>query len=422
MERPTTEVLVVGAGYAGMLFTMRLAGKAPSKSTHITLVNDSVTFTERLRLHQFATNHTIRWRSIPRMLAKTSVSFVEGHVSAIDTERRAVYVATRANNQDNRVIPYDYLVYALGSYTDRDSVPGVAEYAYTLAPYGPHSAASLREKLPALQERDARITVVGGGPTGIETAAEIASSYPRLRVQLVTEGQLGMFLSNGISRYIQRSLMRLGVEILDETAVTAVRADGIVTGERPTIPSDLTIWTGGFVAPPLAREAGLIVNERNQVLVDPFMRALSHPEIYAIGDAAYPQEEPGVAVRMSAATATILGAHGADCLSAVLLGAMPRPLSFAYLGQAIALGQGNAIGFNNYPDDKPRHPYFKGQLAFQTRELFVRYLADAPSIERRLPGSFYWPGKRRYAMARQRLASTESALAQSRPLDPALKQ
>jgi len=100
---------------------------------------------------------------------------------------------------------------------------------------------------------------------------------------------------------------------------------------------------------------------------------------------------------MSAVTATILGAHGADCLSAELQGRTPRPLSFAYLGQGIALGPHKAIGFNNYPDDLPRQPYFKGRLGYEGREIFVRLLATLPSIERRLPGSFFWLGKGLYA-------------------------
>jgi hypothetical protein len=107
---------------------------------------------------------------------------------------------------------------------------------------------------------------------------------------------------------------------------------------------------------------------------------------------------------MSAATATILGAHGADCMSAVLRGKQPKPLSFAYLGQGIALGRGNAIGFNNYPDDRPHRPYFTGRLAYRVREVFVRYLASASRFERRWPG-FFWPGKGRYAAAQRRLAA-----------------
>jgi hypothetical protein len=103
---------------------------------------------------------------------------------------------------------------------------------------------------------------------------------------------------------------------------------------------------------------------------------------------------------MSAFTACILGAHGADSLSAAIAGKTPRPLSFAYVGQGIALGRNNAIGFNSYPDDRAKRPYFTGRLAYQIRDGFVRYLAAVPQLERRWPGSFVWLGKRRYTDGR----------------------
>jgi len=59
---PSTRILVIGAEYAGLLFTMRLAGKAARQHVQIALVNESVTFTEHPRLHQFATNQVVQWR------------------------------------------------------------------------------------------------------------------------------------------------------------------------------------------------------------------------------------------------------------------------------------------------------------------------------------------------------------------------
>jgi NADH dehydrogenase len=363
---PSTRILVIGAGYAGLLFTMRVAGKVARQNVQIALVNESDTFTERPRLHQFATNQRVQWRSLPQMLRRTHVQFIQGRVTSIAPAHHEIVIM---HQQQTQHMEYDYLIYALGSETDRKTVSGVAEYAYTLAASGPLSAAVLRDTLPSFEARGGQIVVSGGGATGIETAAEVASAYPHIKVRLVTREPLALFLGKSVASSIRRSLQRLGVEIIDQVGVTAVRAQSVVTDQGNELACDLCIWTGGFVAPPLAKEAGLAVNERNQIVVDPFLRSISHPDIYAIGDAADPREDPGVRVRLSAVTATIMGAHGADSLSAVLQGKAPRPFSFVYLGQGIALGRHNAIGFNNYPDDKPRPPYFTGWLGYQIREV-----------------------------------------------------
>jgi NADH dehydrogenase FAD-containing subunit len=75
--QPPTRILVIGAGYAGLLFTMRLAGKVARQNVNIALVNEYDTFTERLRLHQFATNQPVKWRSLPQMLRQAKVQFIQ---------------------------------------------------------------------------------------------------------------------------------------------------------------------------------------------------------------------------------------------------------------------------------------------------------------------------------------------------------
>src|SRR5437660_2007713 len=144
------------------------------------------------------------------------------------------------------------------------------------------------------------------------------------------------------------------------------------------------------------------------MLVDPFLRSVSHQEIYAIGDAASPIEDPGVAhVRMSAFTASIMGAHGADCLSAVLSGKKPKPLSFAYLAQAIALGRHHAIFFPLSPDDRPRPPYITGWLGAVTREAVVGFVVTATLSQRRVPGMIVWLGKGREEHAKRQQVGLE---------------
>jgi NADH:quinone reductase (non-electrogenic) len=287
-------------------------------------------------------------------------------------------------------------------------VPGVAEYAYSLETRGPFSALALRETLPKIEVRGGQVVVCGGGATGIETAAQVASVYPWIKVSLVTYGSLALSWGKSVAGVIRRRLVSLGVQIVDQSTVRAVRQHRVVLDQGRELECSLCIWTAGFVVQPLAREAGLAVNERDQILVDPFLRSVSHQEIYAIGDAATPIENPGVGhVRMSAFTASIMGAHGADCLSAILSGKTPKPLSFAYLAQAIALGRHHAIFFPLSPDDRPRPPYITGWLGSLTREAAVNFVVAATLAQRRFPGLFTWLGKGRYEQAQRRKRAFE---------------
>lgn len=401
MTQPSTRILVLGGGIAGLLFTLRLSGKVARESVQITLVDEADTFTIRPRLHEFATDQRIFSRPFSQILRKTRVRFVQGRVTSLEPGQRRVTVLDQ--QQQRHELGYDYLVYALGSMTDRQNVPGVEQYAYTLTARGPLSASAMRTKLPEIAARGGRVIVCGGGVTGVETATQVASVYPQIKVSLVTRGEFAHSWDRNVADIFQRRLLSLGVEIVDQSEVRAVREQSVVLeGEREP-GCDLCIWTTGFAVQPLARESGLAVNERDQVLVDPFLHSISHPQIYAIGDAAIPAENPGVPyVRMSAFTASIMAAHGADCLSAMLSGKTPKPLSFAYVAQAVALGQNNAIFLPLSPDDRPRRPYITGRLGAFTREAFVGFVVKATLAQQRFPGMFSWVGKGRYKQQLQK--------------------
>ncbi len=196
-----------------------------------------------------------------------------------------------------------------------------------------------------------------------------------------------------IQSHIVKTLTRLGVAVRGQMEVVRVEPHALVTSVGDSIPFDLCLWAGGFAVPALARESGLAVNERGQVLIDPYMRSISHPEIYAAGDSARPIDESRNRPRMAALIAVITGAHAADCLADAVNGRPQKPLDFTYIGQGIALGRHDAIGFNNFADDRAKGPYFTGALGFYGRELFVDLLVRLPGIARRLPGLHFWPGR-----------------------------
>jgi NADH dehydrogenase FAD-containing subunit len=110
---------------------------------------------------------------------------------------------------------------------------------------------------------------------------------------------------------MRQALTTQGIHMIEQQRVTAVTANAVILTERQ-LTADVIIWAGGFVASPLARAAGIQVNERNQLLTDPFLRSLSYKTIYAVGDMAFPVAEPGAPMRMSLFAALVSGAQAAD--------------------------------------------------------------------------------------------------------------
>jgi NADH dehydrogenase FAD-containing subunit len=217
----------------------------------------------------------------------------------------------------------------------------------------------------------------------------------------VTQGEVGAFKGALVQRHIGEALREQAIAIYEKARVNRVEQGSVIL-DSGRIPADIIIWAGGFVASPLAREAGLQVNAQNQILVDPYLRSLSHPNIYAVGDAADPVEEPGVPSRMSLFTALVSGAQAAENIAAEIKGKPAQPLSFVWYGQGIALGPHDAVGFATYPSDVAWPLILRGMLAVKIRNFFVWYLGAALELERRIPGSFYWNGKNRYAQQKRR--------------------
>lgn len=380
-------IVIIGAGYAGVMAALRLAGKDRKRRTEITLVNASDVFVERIRLHQVAANQTLPQRSIRKLLGKRPVTFVQGWVTGLDPERHVVQVDVQGAPRE---IGYDKLVYALGSVAAKSGVPGVAEHTYAIA--NKAEATALRERLASTKAGD-RVAVVGGGLTGIETATEIAETYPQLRVSLVTNGVPAEGLSSRGQAYLAKTFEKMDIEVRAHTGVASVEAGVLHTQTGEQLPFDVGIWCGSFEAAPLAREAGLAVNAKGQVLVDPYMRSISHPDVYAAGDSAAPVIEPGAPIRMACATALPMAAHVADNVLAFTKGQPQQPFSFSYVLQCVSLGRSRGIIQIVRPDDSPTDVVLPGTAGRVIKELICQFAFQSLPTERMFPGAFLWLGK-----------------------------
>nr|WP_245721514.1 FAD-dependent oxidoreductase [Nocardia crassostreae] len=279
-----------------------------------------------------------------------------------------------------RHLDYDVLVYALGSTADTRPVPGADRFAHTLD--SPQRAGQLAHRLGELGA-GATVTVCGGGLTGVEGAAEIAEAYPHLRVSLVSRGEPAAVLGPKARAYVRSAFDRLGIAVR-MGAVTEVLPHAVELDGGELLPSDVTVWTAGVRVPTLAADSGIGTDARDLVTVDPTLRAVTHPDIYAIGDAAAIRQAWGE-LHGTCQSALPAGAHAADQIARELRGLEPKPFRFGYFHQPVSLGRGDAVIQYVRPDERPRRFVLTGPRAVRYKE----YISRRPvRTYRRLPGLF----------------------------------
>ncbi|WP_203925825.1 NAD(P)/FAD-dependent oxidoreductase [Virgisporangium ochraceum] len=351
-----TSIVILGAGYAGMATAMSLAGRTRRRSdVRVTLVNGSDRFTERLRLHQIASGQELADLRIPTLLAGTGVDLVRGWVTGIDVHAKKIRV------DDERVLPYDTLVYALGATADTGAVPGAGELAYTLD--SAHDAATLARALPDLRT----VAVCGSGLTGVEAAAELAERHPHLRVTLLGRQEPGARLTPKARSYLDAALARLGVQVRAGVEIEKVTPGGVEVADGATTEADAVLWTGGVRVSPLAAAAGLRVDAHGRIVTDAALRSVSHPSVYAVGDAAAVRQGYGT-MHGTCQGGMPTGAHAAASIARELAGAAPKPFRFGYLHLPLSLGREDAVVQFTHPDDSPKRLYLTGKRAVWYKE------------------------------------------------------
>ncbi|MGY0002400.1 NAD(P)/FAD-dependent oxidoreductase [Micromonospora sp. I033] len=354
-----TRTVVIGAGYTGMLAALGVARRGRGR-VHVTLINPSDRFTERLRMHQIATGQQLADHRIPDLLTGTGIAFVQGWATGIDTAARTVAVST---SDTQFAVEYDTLIYAIGSSTDTARVPGADAHAYTLN--SPGSAERLAAHLKAADQ--GTFLVCGGGLTGIEAAAEIAESYPKVQVTLLSRGEPGAMMGARARAYLRASLDRLGVTVRAGAEVARVLPDGVELAGGEFVPGGGTLWTTGVRVAPLAAEAGITTDETGRIVTDPTLRSVSHPDIHAVGDAAAIRQAYGV-LHGTCQSGLPTAAHLARNVARQALGKEPRPFRFGYIHQPVSLGRKDAVIQFTYADDTPRRWMLTGRAAVLYKE------------------------------------------------------
>ncbi|MFI8519780.1 NAD(P)/FAD-dependent oxidoreductase [Streptomyces sp. NPDC085481] len=357
-------IVVLGAGYAGAITAGRLARRLHRDDVEITLVNGDPEFVERVRLHQLAGGQDLPRRPLREVYAGSGVRVRPAWVGAVDVDRRTVDLT--GEHGEAETLGYDTLVYALGSTGTDHGVPGVAEYAHDLA--GKQGALRLRARLGEL-EPGGTVLVAGGGLTAIEAATEIAEAHPGLEVAIAARGGVGDWLSEKAQRHLRRAFDRLGITVHEHAGITRVEADRVVTRSGGEIPAQVTVWTTGFTVHPIAAATTLELSGSGRIVVDGTMRSVSHPAVYAVGDAAFAEGAGGKPLRMSCATAIPMAWQAADALAARLTGRKVPQTTIGYAAQCISLGRRDAIVQKVTEEDEVTSTVVTGRTGARIKEL-----------------------------------------------------
>ena len=351
LQKP--RVVILGAGFGGLTAARKMAGFAD-----VTVVDRHNFQTFLPLLYQVSTaglaaDHVAH--PVRGALRKTGVQFRMGTPISVDHKNKSVKL------DSSEVLEFDYLVVALGSATADFGVPGVNEHA--LGMKSVHEALTIRAEVLRRFEDLCRfedetifsISVVGGGPTGVEMAGAFAElvrgplkndqkhAAAHIKINLIEAGPriLPMF-SEKLSARGKTDLEKLGVNVHLNTAVKEIKSRMIEISNGSQIPSEVTIWAAGVKGEPTVAKLNLpLINTR--IDVENTLQVKHYPHIFAIGDIAGFVGENGRMLPMVAPVALQQGRHVAKQIKRIAAGQELKPFKYIDKGSMATIGRHKAI-------------------------------------------------------------------------------
>lgn len=296
------KIVLVGGGFAGINLARELARV---KHVEVTLVDKNNYHFFPPLIYQVSTafiepsNISYPFR---RMFQhKLNLRFHLGKLLKINTKEKSI-------ETDTGVLPYEYLVLAMGTETNYFGLENVKEKAWPLKTID--DALNLRNHLlintekairtdnPEERQRRQTIVIAGGGPTGVEVSGMLAEmgrnilrkDYPEISHD---NGQIILVdaaptLLGPMSKKSQdealRVLKQLGVKVLLNTTVKDFEDGEVILGSGERIPTSTLVWTSGVVACEAFGLPPESVGKGRRIRVDEFNRVMNCPDVFAIGD------------------------------------------------------------------------------------------------------------------------------------------
>lgn len=375
------KIVILGAGYGGILTAQRLQKELNYNEADVTLVNrhDYHYITTHLHMPAAGTD-TIDHARVPisKLIDEFKIDLVKSAVKDIRPHEKKVIL-------EDGTLSYDILVVSLGGEPETFGIPGMKEHAMTIRSI--NSVRLIREHIEyqfACYKNDnvasrLRFVVGGAGFSGVEFVSELADRLPRLckefdvdpeKVELYNVEAAPTALpgfDKELVEYAMDVLKNKGIILRIGVPIKECFAGGVIIGDGERIEASTVVWTGGIRGNKLIENAGFEVT-RGRVKVDEYLRAPGYDHIYIIGDSSLVLNKDG---RPYPPTAQIAMQQGVNCAKNIAFSIRGKQLSkftFSHKGTVASLGKGEAIAIVNGKK-------WKGWKAAQLKKAVdIRYL------------------------------------------------
>jgi NADH dehydrogenase len=361
MATARPRVLVLGGGFAGV----GAAQKLEEADAEVVLVDRHDYHTFQPLLYQLATGlieTTAVGHSLRDLLERQgNTSVHKATVSAVDLDAREVRF------DELPPMTYDYLVLALGAEVNFFGADGAAEHSYPM--YTLPNAVRLKDHLlerweaaerdPSLVEDGAlTIVIVGGGPTGVETAgavaelyrADLAKDYPDLpqaeaRVILVEAGpELFAMFKPKLREYTAKALADRTVEVRTGAMVSSISPTRVTLKSGEELKTHTLVWGAGLQGNRLVQTLGTELQRGNRLGVGADLTLPDHPEVYALGDiAAITDAKTEQSLPQLGSVALQSGEHAGESIARRIAGKEPKPFKYKDKGTMATIGRRAAV-------------------------------------------------------------------------------
>ncbi|MDO9360221.1 MAG: NAD(P)/FAD-dependent oxidoreductase [Polaromonas sp.] len=378
-------IVIVGGGAGGLALATQL-GQRYASQAEVTLVDAARTHVWKPLLHQLAAGSYDTHAEEIEYLAQARwnhFKFRLGRLTGIDRQRKTVQLQASHDAQGREITPaqqlaYDTLVIAVGSQTNDFGTPGAAEYAIKLD--SPSAARHFNDRLinaciraqsvPREGSGGLTVTIVGGGATGVELAAELHAAarvlasygfdhiHPEkdLKIVLVEAApRLLAQLPERLSESAMRELRKLSIDVHVNERVVEVTADSVKMGSGKVIASTITVWCAGVKAPDFLKDLGagtagnegdgaLETNKLNQLVVNGNLQTTRDKSVFAFGDCAACQQPDGTWVPPRAQAAYQQAMYLVKAFPMLAEGKAVEPFVFRDRGSLVSLSEYSSVG------------------------------------------------------------------------------